>query len=1016
MNRSNPIHLNVQTNCNLSFSLITIESLLATALASNLNSLVICDYKPYEFLKFYYRCQEQNIKPVWGLKRSLKINETNHLISFFPRNYLAFKKLNRFLFQLADEIDVPALAKISNFCLIVLEARNTAEVDEFANLLVAVNQQTIHVVSKESFYIGLNFAADELIACLATKQLQNLIPFWAVKFLEEKEQESLRLLKESPLSSNFPHEDCYLATIPYLSKEGIGSNLGIEQALTQTLQPFLKRIDSFLAKVNIVIETATNHETHGAFAQLEQKCSEGLRELTKSPKETKKYQLILQEELAVIKKLSYSNYFTNLSEIVQTFRDAEIEVGPGRGSAVASLVSYLLKLTQIDPVKHNLFFWRFLNEKRKDYPDVDVDIETQGEALELIRQKHGSEFVSKIVVKKKLGWTNAVRNSLETFRVEGVDAAFIEENCHKFATPSNDLKVTILREKYSSLFNFAEAICRLTIGVATHASGLIISDKRLVDFIPLRVDGEFQICLYQNEYLGNLGFRKYDFLSLTESLGFISYLKRKWGAEVPSYRQVDLRDEKTWQLLNDGFLTGLFQVNTPSFAKIIAKFRPQNFADLVLIISINRPGANQNLESIIARRNEPAGASVEFFPIAKISQILRQTFGHIIFEEQVTQIFAYCLAIDFAEAEILRKKLKSSLGQDNQIEQLRTFFIEKSLAELTTEQRHFIWESLAASAAYLFNKAHAVSYAYLTYYTAYLKANFAPDAICYFLNKYRGDNERTSALLLEANTNNYKLVLPEVNDSQLAWIYDESSGRLLVGYSQFTNAHHHFFENLVKERNHNGHFKSWEDFITRMVDYLVEIPTEELAVLIELGFFRSLGGDCEDLLAKLTSLFRYIEIKKAFPFSNNGNLPFPAIIKVEDDTRMQSVSTYDNNKNEKENFNLYISYFTRWKQMATAQQLELTVLTELFRNPDFVPSWATLLKVYVVITTVKRKKTGFWLGLCDRGHHVEIFVNETTYRANYSKLVVHAELLLLVRIAKKDQNYYFTELVGVSEN
>lgn len=1013
MNKKNTVHLNVQTNCNLSFSLITLEKLFERALAMQLSSLAICDYKPHEFLKFYYLCKQYKIKPIWGLKRTVEFEGNQLLISFFPRNYLAVRKLNRFLFHESCELDVYLLAKLSSFCLLVLEARSELEFSRLETLLVAIKQQDVHVVNSENFYIGLNFPILNFSVRTAGRHLKNLIPFFAVKFLDENERSSLVILKQISLVSRFPLVDCTTDSIPYLERTALASYL---EKITETnsesvIELFFNHLESFLAKIDISIEATSLHEGQNAFSQLTEKCNEGLKALAKSPKETARYQLILQEELAVVKKLCYSSYFLNLSEIVHNFNTAQIEVGPGRGSAVASLITYLLKLTQIDPVKHNLFFWRFLNEKRQDYPDVDIDVENQNAALDLIKAKHGTEFVAKIVVKKKLGWVNAIRASLESLPIESSDAVFIQENANKFINSSNDFKLNLLREKYSALFDFVTVASRLTVGLATHASGLIISDKRLADFIPIRNDDDYQVCLYQNEYLGNLGFRKYDFLSLTESLGFISHLKKKCQLAIPSYRDVDLKDEKTWKLLNDGLLTGIFQINTPSFARIITSFKPQQFFDLVLVISINRPGANQNLESIIARRENSIDTTTGVFVTGKMNQIVRQTFGHIIFEEQVTQIFAYCLTIDFSEGEVLRRRLKSLVSNKLQLEQFHNFFIENCSGELSFSEKEQIWEQLVASAPYLFNKAHAVSYAYLTYYTAYLKANFAPAAILYFLNKQKLDSSKLSSLLLEARLNNYELVLPEVNSLDTEWTLNEDSKKLFIGSSQLVTSHYQFFEILVRERKQNGNFENWQDMVTRTATYLVNVPACDLANWIELGVFDSLAYERNFLLDKLSFLHNYIQLKKAFPFSTEKDLPFLPRPDYTDE-QVEPVSSYDNNKLEWETLNFYASYLARWKAKAAEQQAQFHILTELSGKLTFDPE---LLRVYVVITAIKRKKSGFWLTVYDCAYTREVFVCETIYRANYSRIVIHAELMLTIAFTRKEQDYYFPELVDVSE-
>lgn len=1027
LNTSDIVYLNVQTNCNLSFSLITIENLIKMSLERNLNCLSICDYHPYDFLKFYYLCKDKKIKPVWGIKKIAFIDGFQVMVNFFPKSYSNFRKLNKFLY-LKKELNYLSLKKLSKLCLIVFEARKQEEVEEIRDLIANINNQDCFK-NESDFYIGLNFfpkSFKTLITLIEKFSLEILIPFFSVKFLEKEDEIYLETLKKSSLISNFLKEDYSLNSISYLKKESLinyielnlEENANFEIYDREILLQLFFQVENFTSKINISINRSLKKENDEVFSFLEDKCLQSLDYLKKDLEEEKKYKLILEKELNVIKKLNYSNYFINLSNIVDAFYSAGIEVGPGRGSAVSSLVSYLLNITQIDPIQHNLFFWRFLNEKREDYPDVDIDVENQNSSFEIIKNKYGKRSISKIIIKKKLGWVNAVKLCLGIFKIDFSDLLFIEENSQKFvASDDDDIRVAFIKEKYRLFFDFAEKIYDLNIGTSTHASGLIISGRNLSDVIPIKVDNEFQVCLYQNEYLNNLGFKKYDFLSLTESLGFINYLKKKHVGNIPNYRNINLDDEKTWNLLNTNLLTGVFQIDTPSFKKLISRFKPRTFFDLVLVISINRPGSNKNIESIIQRRNSKRKSEIRLFSfcIDKLNVILNETFGNIIFEEQVTQILSYCLSIDFSEGEILRKKFKLIVEKKDDVQSFKTFFYENSLSKISIKEKEILWNKLFQSAPYMFNKSHAISYAYLTYYTAYLKVNFISDSISYLLNRNENNFEKMSSLLLESISNGYEIVMPEVNNQTTEWVFNNNSKVLFVGSSQFNSFYQDFFTFLIKERDRDGKFKNWENFIERTIDYLKKIQDEDFKSLIRLGFFRNLGYKQKLIFFNISFFIRYIEIKKKLKFSNIKNLPFIKNIDSSENNNFQDIPIHDINRSEWESLNLYISYLFRWRKILNNKDFKIVKISQFLNDENFVPCWRFVVYIYAIILEMEKTKSGYWLTIYDFGDITKVFISNKFYDENCKKLITYSEFLFSILLSKKNKDFYFPFVIEIKE-
>ncbi|CAG8445056.1 18100_t:CDS:2, partial [Cetraspora pellucida] len=456
-------------------------------------------------------------------------------------------------------------------------------------------------------------------------------------------------------------------------------------------------------------EKLSETKKESALLLLKSKCWQKLIALKKE-KETQ-YQQTLTEELKVIAQLNYADYFLIFSDVAQHLRAENIIVGPGRGSAVASLVAYLLGITQIDPLEHKLFFARFLNEKRKSLPDIDLDVENQDEVFNYLQKKYSKKQVARIITRKKIGW----------------------------------------KTSYPALFKLAEKIQNLYYDTGIHPAGIVISTGSLVGLVPLKAEKDYLLALFEENKLAELGLKKYDFLSLRETLGLIREARSILSTSLPDYQKISLTDQKTWDHLKNFLLTGIFQLDTPSARTLFNRFRPQSFVELVIFLSLNRPGTRKKAEELFQNKNAKIG-----FTSPAIREILTETYGLIIFEEQISQILVLVYDCSFAEAEVKRRELpEKGLPKD---------FLTQAQKKITLTESKLIYQQINSSLGYTFNKAHAVAYSYLTYYIAYLKANFFSKLITYFLNKKK---EKELFYLQEAFFYGFQIKGPDINHSEL---------------------------------------------------------------------------------------------------------------------------------------------------------------------------------------------------------------------------------------------------------
>jgi DNA polymerase-3 subunit alpha len=670
--KNNHSLLNIQTNSNLSFSLIKILELVDWGKKSGCEYLAIADYYPYEFLHFYQLCKESKIKPVIGVKVIVKESEKQYLATLYPQNSTGYKDLMKKIFSKdSPENRVFSLEDIlflKKNCLLVFCAHTLQDIHYFSQKPFFLNQ-----TEKTQFYIGFDFHISKADKVIHPSILPLLLPFLATKTFSSDETTIINALKPTSFVKHFLPIDVQQKFISLLSEEKLFSFYTNDKTFYNII---CAQTRSFVNKINLkfAFSSGKDSEEPEKFLELQNRCERQLFFLKKVAKE--KYQTRLEKELQVINQLNYSRYFLTFNDIINDLREKNIMVGPGRGSAVASLVSYLLKITKIDPLEHNLFFERFLNEKRKTLPDIDIDVENQKKVIEYLQIKYGSEKIARLATKQKFGWKNAfyevakITNQNKRKPIVGETELENILSCVKNDVLQENLKTQVLRSKFNSLFKIAEKISQLYSNSSIHASGVIISEKQsLTQLIPLKSDpkmGQNSLISYYSEKTLNLvGLKKYDFLNLV-SLENLSEVKNILGKkQLP---KCNLRDKDTWKLLNNGLVAGVPQLDTIPFRELISSFQPQNFADLVLILALNRPGARKNAETIWNLKQTQLKKNLNnqaWYANQAFNQVFAETYGSLVFEEQVSQIFSLVFNCSFVEAEVYRRNLATLLSKES---------------------------------------------------------------------------------------------------------------------------------------------------------------------------------------------------------------------------------------------------------------------------------------------------------------------------------------------------------------
>jgi DNA polymerase-3 subunit alpha len=556
-------------------------------------------------------------------------------------------------------------------------------------------------------------------------------------------------------------------------------------------------------------------------------------------------------ELSVISQTGYASYFLIVWDFYNFARKQGIVVGPGRGSAAGSLVSYCLGITNLDPLQHGLIFERFLNIDRVSMPDIDCDFSVEGRerVIRYVSEKYGSDRVAQIITFTTMASKAAIRDVGRVLEVPLRDTDRLAKLVPVWQGRSKTLEDTIkevpeFREAYESneeqkrLIDVARTLEGVSRNVSTHAAGVVIAPEPLVHFTPLQYGPgrEAVVTQYDMKAVGDIGLLKIDFLGL-QNLDIIStclrLLKETRGLEI-NIDDLPFDDAKTYELISAGDTHGVFQLEGAGMRRMLMDMRPQSFSDIAAAVALFRPGPMVNIPAYVARKQgrEP----IEYMH-ERLEPILRETYGVMIYQEQVMMAARELAGFTLSEADILRaamgKKDKAKMAK------LRTKFIdgtvERGIAKSTAEA---LFDSIAKFAEYGFNRAHSAAYGVISYQTAYLKANYPLEYMTALLIHMEGSADRVATAIVDCRIRGIDVVAPDINRSRAD--FSMSDGRILFGLAAIKNVGQHAVESIVSMRDTDGPFKSLEDLCDRTAA-IQDVNRRVLESLVQSGTCDSLG-------------------------------------------------------------------------------------------------------------------------------------------------------------------------------
>ncbi len=538
----------------------------------------------------------------------------------------------------------------------------------------------------------------------------------------------------------------------------------------------------------------------------------------------------LEYELDMIKRMGFVDYFLIVSDFIAYAKGKDIPVGPGRGSAAGSVVSYCLGITDVDPIKYNLYFERFLNPERVSMPDIDIDfcIRRRGEVIDYVNRKYGEDHVAQIVTFGTMAAKNAIR---DVGRVMGV--SYGETDAVAKQVP-NALHITIdeslrlskqLREMYEGderiklLIDNARALEGMPRHSSMHAAGVVITKNPVYEYVPLSKNDESVVTQYQMTTLEELGLLKMDFLGL-RNLTVLDDAVRLVRKAQPDFdiEKVPEDDSKVFEMLSNGKTSGVFQLESSGITGVCTGLKPKSIEDITAVIALYRPGPMESIPRFIECSNDPKKISYKH---PMLRDILGVTYGCIVYQEQVIEICRRLAGFSLGQADMIRRAM-SKKKEKEIVKERKTFIYGDPERNIPGAVKNGVPEDVAGSiydeildfANYAFNKAHAVSYAIVSYRTAYMKCHYPREYMAALISSVLDNSTKVAEYIGECRDMGIKLLPPDINESDPD--FTVSGPDIRFGLAAVKNVGRGFAKALVKEREENGRFISIDEFCRRM--------------------------------------------------------------------------------------------------------------------------------------------------------------------------------------------------------
>ena len=849
-----PIYL--KTNYSFLESTIRIEKLIDFAVDKKFKYVCITDINMIAVMEFYHLVKKHNLLPVVGLEITLSALK----VLVFGNYYLLIKLAT---LSSEKELDIDDLS------------------DDLTYVLPYDSKSLLDVLKNKNIYLGYKNEKEEIELSLLS---ENIIFLPKHTSLTKKDAENFKYL--SMLKGE------------KIDKEEI-NNYYIENIDKQ------EETDRFLS--NFVLEIKKEEDVlpiydkdKDAEKTLIELSIKGLcLRLNKDYKDIDiSYKERLKKELDTINTMNFANYFLVVSDFIRYAKRKKILVSPGRGSVVGSLVAYTIGITDIDPLKYNLYFERFLNASRITMPDIDTDFPDiyREDVIDYVKEKYGKENVSGVVTVSTMQTKQLVREISKLFSVENK----IVERILKLVDSKTSLKEAVdksltLKEIFNSnlelrkIYDLCIFFDSFPHHTSIHASAIIISNKNLKTIIPLIKSNDLYLTSYTMNYLEELGLLKMDFLgikNLTTIMNIINDIKKNTNEEI-DFNKIDLNDKKTLELFRNANTKGIFQFDSIGMRRFLYNLKVDNFSDIYAAIALYRPGPQENIPSYIRRKE--GKEKVEYLD-SSLEPILSSTYGILIYQEQLMEIAHIYAGFTLKEADSFRKAVSKKNLSD--LKELEEKFISSSLKlnrDINVTKK--IFNLILKFANYGFNKSHSVAYSVVAFKQAYFKAHYKEYFYKEILLNELNDKEKTEEYINEAKVLGIEVKGPNILKSTLEYSLEENKLYYpLIGIKGI---------GLILAEKINNITKSLDIYDMFVKLYEIGIRENIFEILIKSGAFDSYNINRKSLMESLSSLINYAELKLNY-FSEDIK---PVIVSYKDYTELEKLEM------EKDLLGFYLSSY-----------------------------------------------------------------------------------------------------------
>ncbi len=869
------IHLNLHSDYSIRDGLCKIDLLLKKVLKFKICCISLTDfYSLSGTIKFVNKCYFNGIKPLIGIDIYIYykkgINKESHLVTILVMNKKGYKNL----------------MKLTSKFFILNNISNLEKNFIYYKYLIKYNKGLIFLFYFDKYscigkyYIFNNFNLIKKIILFWKKILNDRIYFSIYRVLNFNENNYINdilnlsyYIKVPVVATNkvlfINKKDYYLHKIrssifyncnlkkvanyinytehQYLKTENEMLNIfsDIPEVLYNSVQ-IAKRCNLIIKKKKLILPIFNIKNNLNSNIYIKNLTINSLKKLKLSKILFKKYLLRLKKELYVIKKVNLSNYFLIVMEFVKWAKYNKIPVGPGRGSGAGSLIAYLLNITEIDPIKYDLIFERFINLERISIPDFDIDfcMNKRDKVICHIEKLYGEKCVAKIITFNTLTAKSVIR---DVGRVLGFSYSFVDYIAKLIP---NNIGITInkailkeikLKKLYNSnlnvkkLINISKKLEGIIKGIGKHAGGIVISPKNINNYCPIFIDIDnkkliTQFDKYDIEYIGLVKFDLLGLRTLTVIDSCLNLIYNRYKLNI-DINNIYLKDKLSFSLLKNANTVAVFQLESKGIRNLIRKLKPDNFEDIIALLALYRPGPLKSgmVENFINRKN---GMELIYYPNKKLHHkllkpILKCTYGIILYQEQIMEISRILANYNLGLADILRRVI-SSKDNKREIKYHKKMFKKGSkILGINVNFSLEIFSLIKKSSGYGFNKSHSVSYAFIAYQTLWLKSNYLCEFIVSVINTDIDNINKVKLMILESKKNNINIIYPNINYSDYYFkIYKNS---IVYGLGAIKGLGKNSIKNIIKIRNKFGLFKDFINFcILNFKNKLSKLTLESL--------------------------------------------------------------------------------------------------------------------------------------------------------------------------------------------